>query len=714
MLATELVLAVLAAGMAATTAGLVKWAAEARTPLRASVVVFLLLMMVAMVAGAAVYYADPSATSLVEGFWVASVLMSVSVLVVLLGFVAEIRVRSRAPSSTTAPELPGFRLYLLTIVVVVLANEFLMGWTFSAAAGQTIAWAWSAPGSIAAGLVSVVDSPWFLYTMAAEMFLTAYLLRAHLPRVVLSLLLAQSVIMLFSPPALDLASWVALSVYAGSAVMIALFVFLMEYLYRHREISAPFGAYLVRLLGVYAWMMLGLFLWIAYSSALAFALSVVAEMVLYFDLVLRPERFPTPERLNWPLRANWTVLLLGFVFVAELFMGALLSAQALGPGFVSTIPARPLAGPTVTIVADALYNGFWFFALATNSTWFLLMMGLEMGALVLLKFRETRSRETRVRLALLMASYGGFVVFFPSVYYSLLFPQLPSGAAVPVLGWSMGIGSAPLALGVFGAVLATYGVLGAATVLFGRRAVCSVFCMAPLMFQGTTVDAMKSFNRSSPLARKFLSSRFSRAYSITTGITMASLVLASAGSVLDGAGLANVRVLGADPTVFLYAFYFSVLWYVLFVTIPYAGNYNCVTMGWCYTGTISGAFGRLGFFRLKVRDREVCRRCTTLDCAKSCPVGLTDMPGHFRQKGEFRSSKCCGVGDCVDACPYGNMYFYDARHWFREHLGFLARRQPVPLPMVRPHPGRSSPEVAARTPAASSPATVGASPARGD
>ena len=711
MIATELVLGLLAAGMAAATAVLVKWSAEARTPLRASVVVFLLLMMVAMVGGAAVYYIAPSTTSLVEGFWVAGALMSISVIVVFLGLLAEIRGREANPEDPgrRAPRSP-FRAYFASVIAIVLANEFLMGWTFSAAAGVTIGAA-ADLGSVLTALANVVDSPWFLFTMSAEMLLTAYFFRARLPRSVLVVLSCQSVIMLLSPPALGLGAWVAISVFVGSALMIGLFVFLFEYLYRNREIPRAFSGYLARLLAVYALMMAGLFFWLVWNSALGFAASIVFEMILYFDLVLRPERFDDPNRVNWQLRPHWTFSVLFFVFVAELFMGAVLSAQIFGGDYTAVIPALPLSGNLPTVAYNAFYNGFWFFALATNSTWFLIMMGLEMGALVAFKFRETRNRETRVRLGLLMASYAAFVVFFPSDYYSIVFPNLASGAQVPVLGWSMGIGSAPLAVGVFGVVLATYAIMGAASFLFGRRAICSVFCMAPLMYQGTAIDAMKSFNRSSPTARKYLSSRFSGLYSATTAVVMVSLVLASMASYLDQAGIWNLAILGEDPTVFLFALYFSVLWYVLFVTIPYTGSYNCVTMGWCYTGTITQAVSRVGFFRLKVYDREVCRRCTTLDCAKSCPVGLVDMPGHFRTKGEFRSSKCCGVGDCVEACPYGNMYFHDARHWFRERLGLPApTRRGTPLPMVRSgfsatavtSTGRGTPSsLAARPPAPS-------------
>ena len=679
-------LSLLAAGMAAATAYLLRWASEARTPLKASTVVFLLLMMVAMVAGGAVYYANPSTSSLVEGFWVASALMSVSVVQVFLGFLAEVRGRGSADAPTPPPALARPRTFVGAVLALVLANELLMGWTFQAAAGETIGLATGGLGGLGSGLAAVVNSPWFLFTMSAEMLLTAYFLRHRLPRAVGVVLVAQAVVMLLSPPALAVGTWVDLSIYAASALMIGLFVFLMEYLYRAREFAKAFASYLVRLLGIYALMMAGLYLWLVYGSPYAFAASVVLEMVLFFDLVVRPEQVDPSERVAWQLRPHWTFALLAGIFVAELFMGALLDARVFGPGWLADAAPLALGGPPGAALYAAVYNGFWFVALTTGSTWFLAMMGLEMGALAVFKLRETRTRETRVRLALMIGSYAAFAVFFPSIYYSMLFPKLPAGTDVPVLGWSMGIGSAPLAIGVFGVLLATYILLGVLTFLFGRRVVCSTFCTAPLMYQGTAIDTMKSFNRSSTVARKFLSSRFSHTFSITTSVVLVSLVLASVASYLDAAGRLGVTLLGADPTVFLYAFYFSIAWYLLFVSIPYLGNYNCVTMGWCYTGTISAAFGRLGFFRLKVYDRDVCRRCTTLDCAKSCPVGLVDMPGHFRQKGEFRSSKCCGVGDCVDACPYGNMYFYDARHWFREKLGLPAPRRLTRLPMVRASP----------------------------
>jgi polyferredoxin len=676
-----LLLGSVAAAMVAVTAALIRWAAGARTALRAATVLFLLAMMTGMLVGAALYFGHPGPTGLVEGFWVASGLMSASVVAVFVAFLEEVRARAVAGDAYDPVPLRWTRTFVGSIVALVFANELLMGWTFSAAAGTPIG-PLGAVG-LAGFLGQVVNSPWFLFTMSGEMALSAWLLRGHLPRPLFLTALFQAGIMFLSPPALSGGVWVAVSVYGSSVLMIVLFVYAMELLYRKRELPGGFGAYLVVLLAVYAMMMAGVFAWQYYGNGELFALSVVLEMVLFYEAVVRPERLAAMPPFSWQLRPRWTVTVLSLVFVAELFMGAVLDLQVQPGTFYGAFGALPLTGTVGTILANAVSNGFWFVADVTASTCFLAMMGAEMGALVVLKFVETRSRETRVRLALMMGSYAAFSVFYPSIYYGLVFPGAPSGTQVPVLGWSMGIGSAALAATVFGVLLATYAITGAASFLFGRRAICSVFCTAPLMYQGTTIDAMKTFNHSSPLARKFLSSRLSTAYTATTGAVMGSLAVASAISYLNTTGRTSLYLPGSiDPTVFLFTFYFGVLWYVMFVTIPYTGTYNCVTMGWCYTGTIAQAFQKIGPFKLKVHSKEVCKACTTVDCARGCPVGLTDMPGHFRRTGEFRSTKCCGVGDCVEACPYGNLYVYDIRHWLREHLGLPAR--PTPLPVVRP------------------------------
>ncbi|HXW67226.1 MAG TPA: 4Fe-4S ferredoxin [Thermoplasmata archaeon] len=711
-ISSELVLSVLAAGMVLTTAGLVKWASTARTALRAATVLFLLMMMAGMLIGAAIYFLHPGATGLVEGFWVASALMSVSVLAVFVAFLQEARAQAAEGERYSSPGLRHTAGFVASVIALVFVNELLMGWTFSAAAGSAIGSSGSGLAGTFGLLIAVVNSPWFLFTMSGEMIVTAVLLRDQLPRPLFITALFQAGIMFLSPPALTAGWWTSLAIYGSSVLMIVLFVYAMEFLYRHRELPGGFATYLVALLGIYGLMMAGIFVWQYYGDASLFALSVAAEMVLFYEAVVRPERLAARPGLTWQLNARWAFSVLAAIFVAELFMGAVLDL-ALEPSlYVGAFGALPVAGGVATATGNALQNGFWFIATVTGSTWFLAMMGAEMGALVVFKYRETKSRETRIRLGLMLGCYGAFAVFYPSLYYGLAFPNAPSGTTVPVLGWSMGIGSAPLAVGVFGVLLITYAVTGILTFLFGRRVVCSVFCTAPLMYQGTTIDAMKSFNAHSPIGRRYLSSRLSNAYTATTGAVMGSLAIASVISYLNTTGRTSWYLPGSvDPTVFLFSLYFGVLWYVMFVTIPYTGNYNCVTMGWCYTGTFAQAFQKLGPFKLKVHSKDVCRACTTVDCAKGCPIGLTDMPGHFRRTGEFRSTKCCGVGNCVEACPYGNLYIYDIRHWIRERLGLPIRPSPSPmLPMARPS-APSRPAAAAST-ASVGPATAASARSR--
>ncbi len=700
----ELILWPFALVMAVTTSYLIRWAAEARAVPRAAITVFLLVMMAAMLAGAAIYFAAPGRTSLVTGLWIAAAVMSISVFPL---FWVLLRDAARTNAGGTTPPLGRPWLFLGSVATLVLANELLMGWTFSMANG--VAFAAGSAADIAGDLATVVSSSWFLFTMSAEMALSAYLLRDRFDRPLLWIFGAQALLMFLSPPALADVGWQWTTLLLGSGAMIALFVYVMEFLYRHREFNAALARYFVRLLALYALMMAGLFVWLRYGEPSIFALAIVLEMVLFLDAIVTSEGFRSGPPFPWQLNPRWAFALLGWIFVAELFMGAFLDLRLFGGDWLALVPALPLDGAATTIAYNAFYNGFWFVALVTGSTWFLAMMGAEMGALVWFKFRETQKRELKARLALMMGSYTLAAVYFPSVYYETAFPHLPAGTAVPVLGWSMGIGSAPLAPSVFVVIFVSYLAVGVLALLFGRRVICSVFCTAPLMFQGTAIDSMKSFNRSSPIAHRFLGSRFSRAYSVSMGVTMGSLVVASFVSYLDQAGRLSITILGEDPTVFLFALYFSVLWYAMFVAIPYAGNYNCVTMGWCYTGAITAAFQSLGFYKLKVRDRQVCRDCTTVDCAKACPVGLVDMVGHFRTKGEFRSAKCCGVGDCVGACPYGNLYIHDVRHWIRER----ATRRPggaSPLPMIsvaalgrssgtagRPAPDTATPGPAYRT-----------------
>ena len=198
------------------------------------------------------------------------------------------------------------------------------------------------------------------------------------------------------------------------------------------------------------------------------------------------------------------------------------------------------------------------------------------------------------------------------------------------------------------------------------------------MYQGTTYDAMSTFNRTSKIGRHNLTSRATGSFTVVSTLVWVSLLGSAVLSYLTSVGVLNVAFFGDDVSYFFYAFYFSFLWYLVWILTPFVGTYGCVTTGMCGWGTFNGLVSRFGLFRLKVKDSNTCIDCKTKDCAKVCPTGQTDLPGQFIDSGEFRSFKCIGIGDCVSACPYENIYFFDVRNWVRKKLN-----KPLP-PLATP------------------------------
>ncbi len=662
MAAFSLALWILAASMATVISYSLKWTVDYRSrprSLKVPLVVFVLVMMLSMVVSAVVYFTFPALSVLIDLVVLNMIVMGGGalpfVLVIFRSLLAE--ATPTADRASQGGRAWGGWATAAPVAVLVLLNEFFMGWAFQLAAGWVPALAGTGPVPL---FSAVVSSYWFLFTMAFEMGLTAFLLRREIPRQILVVVLFQSAVMFLSPPAFADPTWRAVGIFGGSATMVLLFVYAFEYLARNPIVDRKLSTYLILLLGAYAAMMVGLFQWELGESPLTFALSIVAEMGIYLGVVLGSG---TSARMKtWRADPWWVLGLLTALFAGEFFMGALLDAQVSGAGalFASANLVQVSGGP-VGALGAGVYDFLAFFSSVTLSPWFLVMMGAEMGALVVFRIREVREPETKVRLGLVVVAYAVYSVFLPSFL-------IPGSALskIPFLGWNMGIGtSGPAAPALLLALVGTYLFSGALSFLFGARQFCSMFCTAALMYQGTFYDSLKTFNRTSRMGKKLLTSRLSDLYRAVFSLVWVSLIAAVLVSYLDSVGVLNLSVFGSDPTVFLYTFYFGFLWYVVFVTIPFVGTYGCVTLGWCHWGTFNQLVSRLGFFKLKVRDPNVCVTCETKDCAKACPVGLTDLPGSFIAKGEFKSSKCIGVGDCVGACPYSNEYFYDVRGWLR-------------------------------------------------
>jgi polyferredoxin len=338
------------------------------------------------------------------------------------------------------------------------------------------------------------------------------------------------------------------------------------------------------------------------------------------------------------------------------------------------------------VVGLEVYDGLWFGAAILASAWFLVALGFTMGGLVVLRMRDVHVPAQRYRMALMLAVYALAAVYIPSLASSTPLVSSHVLASLPVIGWGFGLRSGgPFESGVFLAVIVMYATVGVLTVLFGRKALCSVMCGAALIYQGSTMHEMREFNQRSRVGQYFLGSRLSTAYVVASTLALGSLFAVSLLAAFHRLPMVEVAS-GQYDTAALplpVELYFGGLWFAMFISTPYIGTYNCATTGICHWGSLSVPFAKVSLFRLRARDRSVCERCTTFDCAKACDVGLVDLPLFLRTRGEYRSTKCLGLGDCVAACPYGNLYHEDVRS--RVVAWFSRARSPAigpRLPMV--------------------------------
>ena len=676
------VLWVLAVAMAVVAAYVIRRAAVAASPFDVALALFLLAMMGSMAGGFLLYEALP-----VQWGLQAALFLGMWVMVFGIG---QLLAELRGGEKWEAGRRPSLAVRA-SVIAGALGTELVMTFALELASGDLAGVARTAPlGSL---LATGITSSWFLFPMSLEMALSVYLARRETPRFLLVILSLQPVIMALSPTAVpDLHPWLTASVVGGGGAMTVVFVFVMESFRRSPRMNRVIFDYLVLLAFVFGLMMAGLLVWTLDGNPALFALSLLAEMTLFFNAILMPDRLSEGEKVAYLERA-WPMfgLILG-VFVAEFFMGALFDVALSGTGFLTGMAYAPTATGTGAPALPALFNGLLFVTGVLASPWFLIMMGAEMGALVAFKIRETRSRETRTRLSFVIGAYFVYAIFLPAF---ILSPQRLS--SLPLIGWSMGIGTGGGFIPPFFVVIAlTYAIAAVLSLLFGARQMCSGLCTAALMYQGTFYDSLKGFNRRSTVGNKLLGSKLSRLYGVVFSLSWASMTAAAALSYLDYVGIVHVTAYGLDLAYFTEVLYFNFLWYVVFLAIPFVGVYGCVSSGYCYWGTFNQVLGRLGFFRLKARDPAVCVSCETKPCTRACPVGLTDLPVNFIDKGEFKALKCIGVGDCVESCPYENILFWDVRHWLSGKASTeRPRRTGQPLPMVGEGGGRA---LSAKTP----------------
>ncbi len=293
------VLAFFATSMAVITAVAVRWTAFARSYSRAGLVLFLLLMMAGMFVGVLVYYARGGLSGEIAGLWTATAIMSASVFVLFVGFFRDYRVADR-PEGSPGPG-PARGHLVATVIVLVLANEFLMGWSFSLLAGtfpSGLGGILSDPGGV---VTSAILSPWFVFPMALEMALAVRWLRSEFSGLVAELLLVQPLIMLCSPPTLPLFLWQVVTTVAASLSMALALGLLFRSIFRGEALSRVGLLYATGLIASLGAMAGGLYLWAEDGNQWLLAAAVLAQMIVFLAAVAEPARFGgSPKEVTAP------------------------------------------------------------------------------------------------------------------------------------------------------------------------------------------------------------------------------------------------------------------------------------------------------------------------------------------------------------------------------------------------------------------------------
>ena len=221
--------------MAVFAAWLVKKGSEIKAPREALKVLYPLSMMALMFISIVVYLYSP-------GVLAGLVPLDMWLMLILTFFFA---VFYYLGPKTLDENLAGMSLksiIIALIIALILLSEVLMAWTFALIEG-TASTAGGLQG-IFATLTSSSSSFWFIFMSSAEMGITLFLIRDKLPKAIGVIMASQTVIMTLSPTAIANSLWADFSLAAGSAVMIFLFIYIFEFMYKNRAISSGILNYL--------------------------------------------------------------------------------------------------------------------------------------------------------------------------------------------------------------------------------------------------------------------------------------------------------------------------------------------------------------------------------------------------------------------------------------------------------------------------------------
>jgi hypothetical protein len=264
-------------------------AVKARDGIDASIILLFLGMMVGMLLGPAYLYLTTLGFGISDVvIWEIAVFMTLGMMPAA-GLTAAKFVLLSEPDRKGPPPLSALFDHTSALrasyISLLVASEFLMGWTFNLASGLIRLSVGYSVVDVAKQFEYSLTTYWFVFTMVGEMGFTLFALRKTLRPGLLKILVIQGAVMFLTPTALGSRVWETYTVYLEAAVMTGLVVFAIDYLRRNKERDRPMLSYLGSFVIANAVMMVGLLVWLVDGDSLLLALSLVAETAIYFDAV---------------------------------------------------------------------------------------------------------------------------------------------------------------------------------------------------------------------------------------------------------------------------------------------------------------------------------------------------------------------------------------------------------------------------------------------
>lgn len=514
---------------------------------------------------------------------------------------------------------------------------------------------------------SGVNSYLFIIPMVSEMvFILAYFKESRFLKLIFASIMAMSAA---SPSMLNNHSFATVFTIIFSGVMVVFMIIFFEWIANRRNTITEFEMRKLEILFLIAMIMsAGVFVGALFSDPyyiawILYGVGMIAGMQFYFQTALSGDM--KGKRIGWAKRPRFLFMILLFSFISEFFVSAAIIYLVQAPGQIGLQAfvafSSMLGGVNSSALPAIALDLPYLIGAVTNSYVFLIIMGTEMGALVILRMKKLQWREKRINLSMALVAYAIYTIFWPNFGNESLYRVIPVWANAGSLG--------PMYPYIIAALLGSYLLYAVLALLFGRRSYCSTLCPSAVMFGGTLGQGMISFNYESKISKANIGSKFKAAIYPFISVSWVFMMALSLLSYLTVGTGSNYNLYGIDPIVFFSFFVWNFMWYLFFIAIPFIGMSPCRRYGWCTTGTFVGFFSKLGLFKLKVKSPDTCRTCPTKDCVSACEVGLGDLAGQFIKQGYFKSSKCVGAGSCIEACPYDNIFYYDVRNFLKEKKG---------------------------------------------